>query len=408
MLAVDHGYFLGPTTGLEQCCNSIVPLAPYADTLMLTRGVLRNDIPSSVDTPIVLRVSGGSSVLEDDLSNETIVTGVEECIRLNAAGMALQVFIGAPHQHQTIANLGKLVDEGERYGIPVIGVTAVGKDMVRDARYLALASRIIAETGGHIVKTYYCEDFERVTSTCPVPIVMAGGKKLPEREALEMTCEGDGGRRGRCRHGSQHLPVRQPRRHDQGRQRRRARQRVGRRRVRGLRGLQGRYRRHRPGRGVCCRDRRRLPQDLAQARRSERMPETMRAGVYYNNSDMRVEERSVPTIGPGEVLMRVHASGICGSDVMEWYRVPKAPIVLGHEVAGDIVEVGEGVDALPWATASWSPTTCPATPVPSASRATTPRATRCTPRTSTPAGSPSTCASRGSRPSAACCGFRTR
>jgi 3-hydroxy-5-phosphonooxypentane-2,4-dione thiolase len=111
----------------------------------------------------------------------------EECIRLNAAGMAVQVFIGAPHQHQTIASLGKLVDEGERYGIPVIGVTAVGKDMVRDARYLALASRIIAETGGHIVKTYYCEDFERVTSTCPVPVVMAGGKKLPEREALEMT-----------------------------------------------------------------------------------------------------------------------------------------------------------------------------------------------------------------------------
>jgi len=187
MLAVDHGYFLGPTTGLEKCCESVMPLAPYADTLMLTRGVLRNDIDSKVQTPIVLRVSGGSSVLEEDLSNETIVTGIEECIRLNAAGMALQVFIGAPHQHQTIANLGKLVDEGERYGIPVIGVTAVGKDMVRDARYLALASRIIAETGGHIVKTYYCDNFERVTSTCPVPIVMAGGKKLPEREALQMT-----------------------------------------------------------------------------------------------------------------------------------------------------------------------------------------------------------------------------
>ena len=187
MLAVDHGYFLGPTTGLERCSESIVPLAPYADTLMLTRGVLRNDIPSSVDTPIVLRVTGGSSVLEDDLSNETILVDAEECIRLNAAGMACQVFIGAPHQAQTIENLGMLVNEGERYGIPVIGVTAVGKDMVRDARYLALASRIIAETGGHIVKTYYCEDFERVTSTCPVPIVMAGGKKLPEREALEMT-----------------------------------------------------------------------------------------------------------------------------------------------------------------------------------------------------------------------------
>lgn len=189
MLAVDHGYFLGPTTGLEDCSRSIVPLAPYADTLMLTRGVLRNDIPSSVDTPIVLRVSGGSSVLEDDLSNETIVVSTEECIRMNAAGMALQVFIGAPHQHQNIANLGKLVDAGERYGIPVIGVTAVGKEMVRDARYLSLACRIIAETGGHIVKTYYCEDFERVTSTCPVPIVMAGGKKLPERDALEMTAK---------------------------------------------------------------------------------------------------------------------------------------------------------------------------------------------------------------------------
>ncbi len=187
MLAVDHGYFLGPTTGLESIRESIMPIAPLADTLMLTRGALRTDIDPALDTPIVLRVSGGNSVLEDDLSNETILVSTEECIRMNAAGMAVQVFIGAPHQHQTIASLGKLVDEGERYGIPVIGVTAVGKDMVRDARYLSLACRIIAETGGHIVKTYYCEDFERVTSTCPVPVVMAGGKKLPEREALEMT-----------------------------------------------------------------------------------------------------------------------------------------------------------------------------------------------------------------------------
>jgi 3-hydroxy-5-phosphonooxypentane-2,4-dione thiolase len=187
MLAVDHGYFLGPTTGLECIRESIMPIAHLADTLMLTRGALRTDIDPTLDTPIVLRVSGGNSVLEDDLSNETILVSTEECIRMNAAGMAVQVFIGAPHQHQTIASLGKLVDEGERYGIPVIGVTAVGKDMVRDARYLSLACRIIAETGGHIVKTYYCEDFERVTSTCPVPVVMAGGKKLPEREALEMT-----------------------------------------------------------------------------------------------------------------------------------------------------------------------------------------------------------------------------
>ena len=188
MLAVDHGYFLGPTSGLECMSESIVPLAPHADTLMLTRGMLRAEIPSTVDTPIVLRVSGANSVLDDDLSNETIITDIDEVIRLNAAGMALSIFVGSPHQHQTIANLAKLIDLGERYGIPVIAVTAVGKDMVRDARYLALATRIAAEMGAHIVKTYYVEDdFERITGTCPVPVVMAGGKKLPEREALEMT-----------------------------------------------------------------------------------------------------------------------------------------------------------------------------------------------------------------------------
>jgi putative autoinducer-2 (AI-2) aldolase len=188
MLAVDHGYFLGPTSGLECPTATVVPLAPYADTLMLTRGMLRTCIPSAVDTPIVLRVSGANSVLDDDLSNETIITDIEEVIRLNAAGMALSIFVGAPHQHQTIANLSELIDLGERYGIPVIAVTAVGKDMVRDARYLSLASRIAAEMGAHIVKTYYVEeDFERITSTCPVPVVMAGGKKLPERDALQMT-----------------------------------------------------------------------------------------------------------------------------------------------------------------------------------------------------------------------------
>ena len=188
MLAVDHGYFLGPTSGLECPGASVVPLAPYADTLMLTRGMLRSCIPSSVDTPIVLRVSGANSVLDDDLSNETIITDIEDVIRLNAAGMALSIFVGSDYQHQTIANLAKLIDLGERYGIPVIAVTAVGKDMVRDARYLALASRIAAEMGAHVVKTYYVEDdFERVTGTCPVPVVMAGGKKLPEREALQMT-----------------------------------------------------------------------------------------------------------------------------------------------------------------------------------------------------------------------------
>ncbi|HJW74795.1 MAG TPA: 3-hydroxy-5-phosphonooxypentane-2,4-dione thiolase [Thermoleophilia bacterium] len=187
MLAIDHGYFLGPTSGLEDPSVQCAPLTDYADTLMLTRGVLRNCIPSDTGTPIVLRVSGGTSVLQEDLSDETIITSMEECIRLNAVGMALSVFVGAPHQHQSIANLGRLVDEGERYGIPVVAVTAVGKSMGRDARYLSLASRICAEMGAHIVKTYHCEDFENVTSTCPVPIVVAGGKKLPEAEALELT-----------------------------------------------------------------------------------------------------------------------------------------------------------------------------------------------------------------------------
>jgi 3-hydroxy-5-phosphonooxypentane-2,4-dione thiolase len=188
MLAVDHGYFLGPTSGLECIADSILPLAPLADTLMLTRGMLRSDIPSNTDTPIVLRVSGGNSVLDDDLSNETIITDIDEVIRLNAAGMALSIFVGSEYQHKTIKNLSKLIDLGERYGIPVIAVTAVGKEMVRDARYLSLATRIAAEMGAHIVKTYYVEDdFERITSTCPVPVVMAGGKKLPERDALEMT-----------------------------------------------------------------------------------------------------------------------------------------------------------------------------------------------------------------------------
>ncbi len=187
MLAVDHGYFLGPTSGLEDPVRSVMPLAPHADTLMLTRGMLRSCIDSKMETPIVLRVSGANSVLDDDLSDETIITDIEECIRLNAAGMALSIFVGSPHQHQTIANLAKLVDAGERYGIPVLAVTAVGKDMVRDSRYLALASRIAAEMGAHVVKTYYCDDFERVTGTCPVPVVIAGGKKLVEREALELT-----------------------------------------------------------------------------------------------------------------------------------------------------------------------------------------------------------------------------
>ena len=187
MLAVDHGYFQGPTTGLVDAAGCIGPLVELADTLMVTRGILRNCVSSSISTPIVLRVSGGNVVTDADLSNETIITSVEECIRLNAAGMALSIFVGSEHQHRTIKNLAKLVDEGERYGIPVLAVTAVGKEMVRDCRYLGLATRIAAEMGAHIVKTYLCDNFEKVVAGCPVPIVVAGGKKLVERDALQLT-----------------------------------------------------------------------------------------------------------------------------------------------------------------------------------------------------------------------------
>ncbi len=187
MLAVDHGYFLGPTTGLEIPKKTIEPLIPYADTLMLTRGVLRSSINPEFDIPIVLRVSGGNSILEQDLSNEGIITSIEDAIRLNATGLALSIYVGAPHQHQTLINLAKLVDEAQRYGLVVLAVTAVGKDMARDARYLGLACRIAAEIGAHFVKTYYCEGFEKVVESTPVPLVIAGGKKIPEKEALELS-----------------------------------------------------------------------------------------------------------------------------------------------------------------------------------------------------------------------------
>ncbi|HJN53035.1 MAG: 3-hydroxy-5-phosphonooxypentane-2,4-dione thiolase [Pseudomonadales bacterium] len=186
MLAVDHGYFQGPTTGLERIDLNIMPLVPYADTLMLTRGILRSLVPPSMTTPIVLRASGGSSILKE-LSNEEIAVGIEESIRLNVCAMAVQVFIGAEYEKQSIINMTRLVDMGNRYGIPTLAVTAVGKDMVRDARYFRLATRLCAELGAHYIKTYYIEeDFETVTSCCPVPIVIAGGKKIPELDALKM------------------------------------------------------------------------------------------------------------------------------------------------------------------------------------------------------------------------------
>ena len=186
MLAFDHGYFQGPTTGLERVDLSIVPLIPWADTLMLTRGVLRSLIPPASRPSLVLRASGGPSVLKE-LSNEEIALDIEDAVRLNAAALAVQVFVGGEHETKSIHNLTRLVDQGLRYGIATLAVTAVGKDMVRDAKYFRLATRICAELGAQYVKTYYVEEgFETVTSCCPVPIVIAGGKKLPEMDALTM------------------------------------------------------------------------------------------------------------------------------------------------------------------------------------------------------------------------------
>ncbi|MBI5560129.1 MAG: 3-hydroxy-5-phosphonooxypentane-2,4-dione thiolase [Deltaproteobacteria bacterium] len=187
MLAVDHGYFLGPTTGLEEPRKTIEPLLPHADTLMLTRGVLRKCVDPQTDVPIVLRVSGGTSVLRDDLSNEGLTVSMNDALRLNVAGVALSIFVGAVNERETLLNLAGLVNEGEEHGVPVLAVTAVGKEMARDARYLGLASRIAAELGAHVVKTYYCEDFEKVVRACPVPVVIAGGKKIPEKDALELS-----------------------------------------------------------------------------------------------------------------------------------------------------------------------------------------------------------------------------
>ena len=186
MLAIDHGYFQGPTSGLERVDLSIVPLLPYADALMTTRGMVRSTIPPASAPPIVLRASGGPSVLRD-LSDEQIAVGMEDAVRINACAVAVQVFIGAEHETQSVRNMTRLVDAGQRHGIPVLAVTAVGRELTRDARYLRLATRICAELGAHMVKTYYCEpDFDTVAAACPVPLVMAGGKKLPERDALTM------------------------------------------------------------------------------------------------------------------------------------------------------------------------------------------------------------------------------
>jgi 3-hydroxy-5-phosphonooxypentane-2,4-dione thiolase len=186
MLAIDHGYFQGPTTGLERVDLSIVPLLGFADALMTTRGMVRSTIPATSGVPIVLRASGGPSILKD-LSDEQIAVGMEDAVRLNATAVAVQVFIGGENETQSVRNMTRLVDQGQQAGIPVLAVTAVGRELTRDARYLRLAVRICAELGAHVVKTYYCaQDFDTVTAGCPVPVVMAGGKKLSELDALTM------------------------------------------------------------------------------------------------------------------------------------------------------------------------------------------------------------------------------
>jgi len=187
MLAVDHGYFLGPTERLENARKAITPLLKYCDSLMLTRGIQRNCVDPKTPVPMVLRVSGGSSIIGEDLSQEDITVSIEDALRVNASALAMSMFVGSKYEYRTVVNLGKLVSEAERYGLPVLAVTAVGKDLGKDARYLSLACRMAAEQGAHIVKTYYCDGFERVVDSCPVPIIVAGGKKTPERDAMQLT-----------------------------------------------------------------------------------------------------------------------------------------------------------------------------------------------------------------------------
>jgi putative autoinducer-2 (AI-2) aldolase len=185
MLAFDHGFIMGPTSGVERIDLSILPLVEYADCLMCSRGILQSVIPPVTNKPVCLRSDAGTTILTE--LNDNVLMDVEDAIRLNVSAMALMLSIGdTVNEAKTVANLFKAADLGSRYGIPVMGVTAVGKDMARDARYFGLASRVCAENGANIVKTYYCDGFENVVAACPVPIVIAGGKKLPEKEALEL------------------------------------------------------------------------------------------------------------------------------------------------------------------------------------------------------------------------------
>lgn len=187
MLAFDHGYIMGAPSGLERLDITVPPIAKYADVLMATRGALRTCINPETDKAIALRVSAGSSVLREDLSKEVLAVDMEEAIRMNASCIAVQTYIGSENECMTIENVSKAANFGSKYGIPVLGVVGVGKEMERTAQFFLTAVRLVAEMGAHIIKTYYCEDFEKVVAACPVPIVVAGGKKIPEKDALELT-----------------------------------------------------------------------------------------------------------------------------------------------------------------------------------------------------------------------------
>lgn len=188
MLAIDHGYFLGPTDKLEDPKKTVNKLEKFCDSIMLTRGILRTSMNAKFATPIVLRISGGSSIISNDLSNEKITTSVKEALRLNASAVAMSIFVGAKYEHNSLISLGNVINEAEEFGMPVLAVTAVGKELEkRDARYLSLACRIASEFGAHIVKTYYCDEFEKVINSCPIPIIIAGGPKLDEQKALQLT-----------------------------------------------------------------------------------------------------------------------------------------------------------------------------------------------------------------------------
>lgn len=186
MLAFDHGYIMGPTAGLERLDLAIPPLAPHADVLMATRGALKTCVPPTTGKAIALRATTDASVLHEDMSSGAISVDVEDAIRLNASCIVVQNFIGSKNEVGSLKNLSDMINAGNRYGIPVMGVTAVGKEMERTKRYFLLATRVIAELGAQIIKTYYCEGMEEVVAACPVPIVIAGGKKIPELDALRM------------------------------------------------------------------------------------------------------------------------------------------------------------------------------------------------------------------------------